>query len=287
MAADFGPDGTRDPLRALYEREQKRPNRRRLLVAAAASFVLGVFAVIVYYAYQEGRRAGTETMAPLIKADQQPYKVKPDEPGGTNVPGQDKLIYNEVSPKTAGEGGTPAERLMPPPEAPLPKPTDTQASAGNDVPGTSGSSATAPAGPPAVQSQPPGTLHLPQIPPAGGQTQGTQAGDKGTASSATPSKSGASQQPPQLAARPQGGAWSVQLGAVRSSEEAQREWPRLQNRAPDVLGGLTLHVQRADLGPGKGVFYRIQAGPFADRTSAESVCGKLKSAQMSCLAVKP
>ena len=286
MAADFGPDGTRDPLRALYEREQRRPNRRRLLVAAAASFVLGVFAIIVYYAYEEGRRAGTEGVAPLIKAEQQPYKVKPDEPGGTDVPGQDKLIYNEVSPKSAGEGGTPVERLMPPAEAPLPKPTDNQASAGGSTPAAPGA-ATTPAEPSASQPQQPGTLHLPQIPPAGGPAQGGEAGGKGATSSATASKSGASQQPPQLAARPQGGAWSVQLGAVRSSEEAQREWGRLQKKAPDVLGGLTLHVQRADLGPGKGVFYRIQAGPFADRSSAESTCGKLKTAQMSCLAVKP
>src|SRR5208282_2377583 len=158
MTMNVGPAGSsRDPLRAIYEQKQKRPRRARILVGTAAIFVLGVFAIIIYYAYQQGRRAGTESVAPLIKAEQQPYKVKPDSPGGTDVPGQDKSIYSEVSPGVAG--GNSPERLLPPAESPLPKPTESQ-------PGTE-SSATAPSASPGAnagatppaQTSPPGIVH--------------------------------------------------------------------------------------------------------------------------------
>src|SRR5215470_4275864 len=124
MPADAGPTEPRDPLRALYEREQRRRRpRSRALAAAAAVCVLGAFGVIVYYAYHEGVRAGSESVAPLIKAEQQPYKVKPDDPGGMDVPDQDKLIYNEVSPQ-AGDAAKKAEHLLPPPESPMPRPSE-------------------------------------------------------------------------------------------------------------------------------------------------------------------
>jgi hypothetical protein len=74
---------------------------------------------------------------------------------------------------------------------------------------------------------------------------------------------------------------------MRSSEEAEREWGHLQSKAPDVLGGLQLQIQRADLGSGKGVYFRIQAGPVGDQQAAAAACAKLKAAQIDCLAVKP
>jgi cell division protein FtsN len=286
MTMNVGPAGSsRDPLRAIYEQKQKRPRRSRILVGTAAIFVLGVFAIIIYYAYQEGRRAGTESVAPLIKAEQQPYKVKPDSPGGTDVPGQDKSIYSEVSPGVAG--GNSPERLLPPAESPLPKPTENQ-------PGTE-SSATAPSASPGAnagatppaQTSPPGVVHVPQITAAGSAGQAAPITSNESAPAAGAPKAGTAQQPAQLASRPQGGAWKIQLGSMRSSEEAEREWGHLQSKAPDVLGGLQLQIQRADLGSGKGVYFRIQAGPVGDQQAAAAACAKLKAAQIDCLAVKP
>ena len=93
--------------------------------------------------------------------------------------------------------------------------------------------------------------------------------------------------PPQVASVSQGRAWHIQLGAARSTDEAERTWGRLQRAAPNVLGALTLSVQRADLGGSKGVFYRIQAGPFSDQGEAAAACDTLKSAQIDCFTVKP
>ena len=48
---------------------------------------------------------------------------------------------------------------------------------------------------------------------------------------------------------------------------------------------LVENVQRADLGA-KGVFYRVRAGPLADRTAADELCVALKARDVGCLVVR-
>src|SRR5258708_7087241 len=88
--------------------------RRPLLVPLLIVIVaLGSFAGIVGYYYFASNRG--DGVAPLIKAEAQPFKIKPDNPGGLDVPDQDKEIYNRVG--QAERSSTPAptaERLLPP-----------------------------------------------------------------------------------------------------------------------------------------------------------------------------
>jgi cell division septation protein DedD len=77
----------------------------------------------------------------------------------------------------------------------------------------------------------------------------------------------------------------IQLAALKTEAEANTTWNRLLAKHNDVLGALTLHIVRADLGT-QGIYYRVQAGPFADKASAKSACDKLKTAGQQCL-VKP
>jgi cell division septation protein DedD len=323
MPAELGPSGPRDPLRAIYEREQRRPTRARLFAAAAAVLVLGAFAVIVYYAYHEGVRAGSESVAPLIKAEQTPYKVKPEEPGGMEVPNQDKLIYNEVAPG-ATAGGKPVERLLPPPESPMPKPTPEQPSAqASQSPPPQTQPEARPPGVPSYVPMPPApvaippvagsatstapqpssaaSLQAPPVPPLTGPVSGQPQQKAVSADQTTapkkqePAKSKAPEPAKAAAATPTApkaaamasGVWYVQLAAVRSPEDAKREWNRLEGRHKELLGGLTLHIQRVDLGAQKGVFYRIQGGPLADKETANGLCDRLKAVHVGCLAVKP
>jgi hypothetical protein len=74
----------------------------------------------------------------------------------------------------------------------------------------------------------------------------------------------------------------VQIASVGSSAAAHAEWERLRRRHPDLLGDLSLDVERADLGP-RGVFYRVRAGPLRDRTGAETLCRRLQARQQGCL----
>ncbi|NKB48602.1 MAG: hypothetical protein GKS02_04460 [Alphaproteobacteria bacterium] len=82
-----------------------------------------------------------------------------------------------------------------------------------------------------------------------------------------------------------GKGWRVQLIALRRQEQTAAVWSKLQQANQDLLDGLELHVQLAELS--EGTFYRVQAGPLADRTAATSLCDTLKTRSQDCLIVAP
>lgn len=82
------------------------------------------------------------------------------------------------------------------------------------------------------------------------------------------------------------GGYKIQVGSVRTGPDAQQEWHRLLARQQDILGDLSLVISRADLGA-RGVFYRIQAGPFADAADAGRRCDELHGRSLGCIIVRP
>ncbi len=50
----------------------------------------------------------------------------------------------------------------------------------------------------------------------------------------------------------------------------------------EVLDDLGSEITKVNLGPGKGTFYRLKAGPVADKAAAAEVCRKLKSRRQFC-----
>ena len=92
--------------------------------------------------------------------------------------------------------------------------------------------------------------------------------------------------PPASSTKPEilaaeGGA-HVHLASYRSQEAAQRGWETLKQRHSDLLGELSRRVNEVDLGPGKGVYFRIEAGPFNDQKSAVALCEKFKTRNVFC-----
>lgn len=67
----------------------------------------------------------------------------------------------------------------------------------------------------------------------------------------------------------------VQLGSIKNAAAASSEWSKLLKKYPSELAGKKYRVERADLG-GRGVFFRIQAGPMASESASE-VCGSIKA----------
>ena len=78
--------------------------------------------------------------------------------------------------------------------------------------------------------------------------------------------------------------FGIQLASLRSEDSARSTWKTLVAAHPDLLGGLAPFVERADLGD-KGVYYRLQAGPFPSLTDAKDLCGKLKDLNVGCLPI--
>lgn len=79
-----------------------------------------------------------------------------------------------------------------------------------------------------------------------------------------------------------GGAFVVQIMALRAEETARSAWEALQAKHGTILGGHALDIERADLGA-KGIFYRVRAAGFDTKAAAQSACANLKAAGQDCI----
>lgn len=76
----------------------------------------------------------------------------------------------------------------------------------------------------------------------------------------------------------------IQMASLPNEEAAWNEWKRISQEFKDQVGDLTAAVETADLGQ-KGIYYRLQAGPFETLAAAKERCGRLKEAGLDCLVV--
>src|SRR5436309_5060520 len=87
-----------------------RPDRRLPMILLAVC-AMAVFAGGLWFAYVQGTRhpavGGSGDAVPLLRADDRPTKVRPDQPGGMAIPDQNVSLYNDTP------GGTPVEKLLP------------------------------------------------------------------------------------------------------------------------------------------------------------------------------
>ncbi len=295
---------------------QKRRNLVPIVTALAAVFCFGA---IVWYAYTWGTGQMSSEDLPIVSAEPMPEKVKPEQPGGMDVPHQDKLVLNDG---TAGEGAPRVEQLLPLPEIPQPPqpletPAETAEAGGEEaMPGTAPEAplvAEAPEGAAAIPAPPAESAEaledlaegtpaeaasetataeiakpIPK-PGAGGDDQIAALLEKephetanGETAEAAPPAPAAPPSPAttQTAALTEGDV-VVQLSSVKSEDAAAREWARLQKSYPAQLGERALSLETAEV---KGTtYYRVQTGPFASRDAAAKVCAELKARNQDCL----
>ncbi|TGP89042.1 MULTISPECIES: SPOR domain-containing protein [unclassified Mesorhizobium] len=90
----------------LGEREAARPSGRRGLFIAAIVGAVAVAGGLGAFALSLGGKGGSEAPV-IVKADNSPIKVKPENPGGTVVPNQDNKVYDAVV-----KGAKPAEPVQ-------------------------------------------------------------------------------------------------------------------------------------------------------------------------------
>ncbi|MBM3532155.1 MAG: SPOR domain-containing protein [Alphaproteobacteria bacterium] len=304
-----------------YEEAEPPKRRGRLLAALIALFAIGGFGGVLWYAYSQGQRSA-DAVAPILKADGEQTRARPEQPGGMVVPHQDKLVLNNMQQANRGQ----VEKLLPPAEAPLPQtartapppatsvalaPPPAAAPAPPPVPPAPPPSMAAPAPSPVSPPSPPppspatsaGSLIAPPapppVPPAPSSASAPPAATPPSVMSPPPPSA-----PPQVAARPSnpppamsapraaaggsvgagGGSWRVQLGSFPAAEQANAQWDRLK-KAHAELQPLDLTTVRVDLGD-KGVWYRLQAGPL-NEPGARSLCEELKAKKRDCLVVRP
>ncbi|WP_336068368.1 SPOR domain-containing protein [Nitratireductor rhodophyticola] len=106
-------------------------NRRNLAMAGAFGGI-AVLALVGLFAFGGGSE---DNSAPVVvRADDEPIKVKPDNPGGQQVPNQDNQVYQRVSGAEAGDNPV-QERLVSTAEEPVDVPQAAPKSEERLVPG--------------------------------------------------------------------------------------------------------------------------------------------------------
>lgn len=83
------------------------------------------------------------------------------------------------------------------------------------------------------------------------------------------------------------GSWSVQLTSFRKPENAEAHWQDVLASNPDLFEGVEKRILRFDLGPGRGVYYRLRIGPFETKDVADAKCQAIKDAGLDCLVIWP
>ena len=295
---------------------RRTPKCRRGVRSAVLIVALAVIAAGAWGIWGELLTGSATNSIPIVRAPSGPIKVRPDSPGGINIPNRDKLVYDRLEKQPPERQ---AETLLPQPEKPLPAPgaeslapapSATSGSKSLDpraklAPATGREDILQPAPPaqpsksveqaglpapvkpapaPSASTAPPGVAEVkaarPPEPSLSSPASGAAAArlEPGQASANAPAKSA---EPATFAK-----SFQVQLAAVRDEQAAAREWKRLQSRNADLLSGLKLNVVRVDLGA-RGVFYRLRAGPIPTRAKAVILCQSLAKVKVGCLVVRP
>ncbi|MBF0323662.1 SPOR domain-containing protein [Magnetospirillum moscoviense] len=255
-------------------RQARAGSRLRATVTLVAAVVAVGGIVAAGWHFMGGKKAVGPGI-PVIKADERPIKIRPDDRGGMQVPNQDKLIYERLEP---GEGDSKVERLLPAPEKPQAPPKVAAPPAPAPVAETPKPVAPAPA--PVAQAPAPEPIKPKPPEPVVAAKPVEPILPK--AMPAAPAPAPVPAPAPAVAkAAPAGGDYLIQLGALRSAPDAEKEWSRIQKANADLLGTLKSDVVRVELGE-KGIFWRLRAGPLSE-AAAKQMCTELKARNQGCI----
>lgn len=163
-----------------YDNEDEEPQGylARFLTFAVVVFAITGFVWLAWYAYTVGTAPTDPSEVPLITADAGPVMVEPEDPGGLQVPFQDKEVYENI----AGERQPlpRVERIMALPDQPIRVDEEPDAQAQIAI------------GEAAIAEQE--ARQLSELAPAG-QTAGQAASQTVTAQAANPAPAVSSQEP--------------------------------------------------------------------------------------------
>ena len=79
-----------------------------------------------------------------------------------------------------------------------------------------------------------------------------------------------------------GGSVMIQLGSFPNDKLAAGAWSKIKSANQDLLGDYSPTIKSAEI-EGKGTWYRLRVGGFADKASAANVCEQLKAGGQACI----
>jgi hypothetical protein len=106
-----------------YYREVLRNlTEQRWFPLAAVTMGVVVFGSLIAFAYRQGAQTNPNMTTPLIQAENQSYKERPQDPGGMDVPFQDAIVFDQLDKTKMSDASEKVESLLPPPEQPIADP---------------------------------------------------------------------------------------------------------------------------------------------------------------------
>lgn len=256
----------------LWKDEEKRgwfrfPSPLRYIVLL---LIIVCVAAGIWYMLSPDRRSFNSSTLSLIRADETPYKIKPQDQGVPGIKHQDKLVYGRIR----NDQNTPTvEHILPDPEPPVARVQED----GTTVK--------------MVDQYVPEDIQLDQV------SDTTPETSKSSASTITSIEDLLEDQPAessQITVEAQKTSKSekktsqnhifIQLGSLKSYELAQSEWTRITGKHKDLLGNREPLIQKVDLGVDKGVYYRLRISQD-DLERAQKTCTDLKERKVDCLVI--
>jgi len=79
-----------------------------------------------------------------------------------------------------------------------------------------------------------------------------------------------------------GGSVMIQLGSFPNDGLAASAWSKIKMSNQELLGSYSPLIKSAEI-PGKGTWYRLRVGGFADKSAAQTVCEQLKATGQACI----
>jgi cell division septation protein DedD/cbb3-type cytochrome oxidase subunit 3 len=238
-----------------------------LLTAAFAVFVL--FLGVVWSAYNQGLRGGRDE-PPRMTVDQEPYRVRPADPGGEETPDTDLDVYNRL---TGDSDDAQDVSLRPAPEEPL---DESRPALRVETDETDRRSAETTPPPPDVTPR-----QAPTRPPATQpETQSRPEVAEPTPQPSAPVTTGTTTVTPVA-----GGPWLVQIASFRSQADAEAAWVAFRTSFADVSAGLTPDVLQIEI-PDRGTYHRLRIAAFGSRDDAVAFCSALQGRGQDCLVTR-
>ena len=214
---------------------------------------------------------------PVIQRPHTAVKIKPENPGGMNIPNQDKDVYSIVEKKAVDN--TVVENLLPEPEKPklpdiVPEEVEVDANANNldeivdEITDSAEPKVEEKAADKAVPAKPDDLLAEP----------------KAEINKKVEEKKAVVEAPkPQTVTDTAKGPWQIQLIASKNKDAIEKTWSNLSSRYSQ-LKAYSHEVQSDNLGA-QGVIYKLRAGSFASKADAQAACASLKAKGLNdCIA---
>ncbi|WP_417450260.1 SPOR domain-containing protein [Kordiimonas sp.] len=229
--------------------------RKMWVMAGVAVTVVALFVAVIFALYDGG---AVEPPRHIV-ADTSPIREKPAEPGGMDVPYQDKQVFERANGDVLPSGEV---KLAPQPEEPLEALPEDPASSGDPI-GDIVAEVTESKPAPEVQKSEPAPVKKAEV-----SKPKAAAPAKAPPAKATPAK-----------------AFMVQLGAYGSAEKAENAWRTIRGKYSNFLSGLSPSYEPVNAG-GR-TLYRLRVGPLETRAAADEVCLGLRAQQQACIVVNP